>query len=139
MQNTMPHDKRVEVLEVVAGLYRAYLHDHHAPISIDAEDGQRTEYRCETVVTEPMSFASEQEALEFFTEHHGELFSLLTAREAMVKAKADAEVAQAYLQNTDYMVVKCAERGLSMLEEYPVEYAKREEARLVIREYRGML
>jgi len=139
MKNTMPHDKRVEVLEVVAGLYRAYLHDHHTPISIDAEDGQRTEYRCETVVTEPMSFASEQEALEFFTEHHGELFSLLTAREAMVKAKADAEVAQAYLQNTDYMVVKCAELGLSMLEEYPAEYAKREEARRVIREYRRML
>jgi len=137
MVNVMTHDKKVEVLEVVAGSYRAYLHDHHRPVFIDDEDGKRTEYCCDTVITEPMGFASEQEALEFFTEHHGELFSLLTAREAMVKAKVDAEVAQAYLDNTDYMVVKCAERGLSMLEEYPVEYAKRDKARLVIREYRG--
>ena len=139
MQNTMPHDKRVEVLEVAAGLYRAYLHDHHVPVFVDTDSERRTEYRCDTVVTEPMSFSSEMEAHDFFSEHHDELFLLLIAREAIVKAKMDAEVAQAYLDNTDYMVVKCAERGLSMLEEYPAEYAKREDSRRVIRAYRGML
>jgi len=36
---------------------------------------------------------------------------------------------EAYLSSTDYMAIKCAERGLSMQAEYPEEYLKRQNAR----------
>ena len=34
-----------------------------------------------------------------------------------------------YLESTDYMVVKCIERGLDMQSEYPLDYQKRQDAR----------
>ena len=139
MKNTMPHDKQVEVVEISTGMYKAYLHANHVPFTVDSEEGQRTEYRCDTVLTAPMSFASEEAAFAFFTEHHDELLDAILAREALAKLKADAEIAQAYLDSTDYMVIKCAELGLSMEDEYPDEYVKREDSRRIIREYRSMV
>ena len=139
MTNVMPHDKQVEVVEISTGMYKAYLHANHVPFTVDSEEGQRTEYRCDTVLTAPMSFASEESALAFFTEHHDELVEAIMAREALGRAKADAEIAQAYLNSTDYMVVKCTELGLSMEDEYPDEYVKREDSRRIIREYRRMV
>ena len=135
----MPHDKKVEVIEISTGMFKAYLHANHVPFTIESEEGQRTEYQCDTVLTAPMSFASEESATEFFTEHHTELVEAIKAREALAKLKADAEIAQAYLDSTDYMVVKCAELGLLMEDEYPDEYVKREDSRRIIREYRSMV
>ena len=139
MTNVMPHDKKVEVIEISTGMFKAYLHADHVPFTIESEEGQRTEYQCDTVLTAPMSFASEESATEFFTEHHTELVEAILAREALAKLKADAEIAQAYLDSTDYMVIKCAELGLSMEDEYPDEYVKREDSRRIIREYRSMV
>jgi hypothetical protein len=135
----MPHDKKVEVIEISTGMFKAYLHANHVPFTIESEEGQRTEYQCDTVLTAPMSFASKESATEFFTEHHDELVEAILAREALAKLKADAEIAQAYLDSTDYMVIKCAELGLSMEDEYPDEYVKREDSRRIIREYRSMV
>ena len=139
MTNVMPHDKKVEVIEISTGMFKAYLHANHVPFTVESEEGQRTEYQCDTVLTAPMSFASEESATEFFTEHHTELVEAILAREALAKLKADAEIAQAYLDSTDYMVIKCAELGLSMEDEYPDEYVKREDSRRIIREYRSMV
>lgn len=139
MTNVMPHDKKVEVIEISTGMFKAYLHANHVPFTVESEEGQRTEYQCDTVLTAPMSFASEESATEFFTEHHDELVDAILAREALAKLKADAEIAQAYLDSTDYMVIKCAELGLSMEDEYPDEYVKREDSRRIIREYRAMV
>lgn len=139
MTNVMPHDKKVEVIEISTGMFKAYLHANHVPFTVESEEGQRTEYQCDTVLTAPMSFASEESATEFFTEHHDELVEAIKAREALAKLKADAEIAQAYLDSTDYMVIKCAELGLSMEDEYPDEYVKREDSRRIIREYRAMV
>jgi hypothetical protein len=139
MTNVMPHDKKVEVIEISTGMFKAYLHANHVPFTVESEEGQRTEYQCDTVLTAPMSFASEEAATEFFTEHHTELVEAIKAREALAKLKADAEIAQAYLDSTDYMVIKCAELGLSMEDEYPDEYVKREDSRRIIREYRSMV
>ena len=139
MTNVMPHDKQVEVIEISTGMFKAYLHANHVPFTVESEEGQRTEYQCDTVLTAPMSFASEESATEFFTEHHTELVEAILAREALAKLKADAEIAQAYLDSTDYMVIKCAELGLSMEDEYPDEYVKREDSRRIIREYRSMV
>lgn len=44
-----------------------------------------------------------------------------------------------YLAETDYMVVKCSERGLSMASEYPEDYAKRQKARDRINEISEIL
>ena len=139
MKNTMPHDKQVEVIEISTGMFKAYLHANHVPFEVETEEGTRTEYRCDTVLTAPMSFASEESALAFFTEHHDELMEAILAREAVGRAKSEAEIAQAYLYSTDYMVVKCAELGLSMEAEYPDEFARREDSRRIIREYRRMV
>lgn len=44
-----------------------------------------------------------------------------------------------YLSRTDYMVVKCSERGLSMATEYPDEYEGRQQARDRINEINEIL
>lgn len=41
-----------------------------------------------------------------------------------------------YLSSTDYMVVKCIERGFDMQSEYPLDYQKRQDARDRINEIR---
>ena len=41
-----------------------------------------------------------------------------------------------YLESTDYMVVKCMERGFDMQSEYPLDYQKRQDARDRINEIR---
>lgn len=46
---------------------------------------------------------------------------------------------QAYLSSTDYMAIKCGERGLSMASEYPTEYAERQQARDRINEIRAYI
>ena len=44
-----------------------------------------------------------------------------------------------YLSETDYMAVKCAEKGISMASAYPEEYVKRQQARDRINEIRAIL
>ena len=125
MTNVMPHDKKVEVVEISAGMFKAYLHANHVPFTVDSEEGQRTEYQCDTVLTAPMSFASEAAATEFFTEHHSELVEAIKAREAVGRAKSDAEIAQAKLDSSDYAVIKAME---AFLVQHGVEIAGRENA-----------
>lgn len=135
----MPHDKKVEVVEISAGMFKAYLHANHVPFTVDSEEGQRTEYQCDTVLTAPMSFASEAAATEFFTEHHSELVEAIKAREAVGRAKSDAEIAQAKLDASDYSAIKAME---AFLASQGIEIPGREEAedlRQIIRDYRAMV
>lgn len=46
---------------------------------------------------------------------------------------------ETYLNSTDYMAIKCAERGLSIQTEYPEEYAQRQNARDEINDLREQL
>lgn len=46
---------------------------------------------------------------------------------------------ESYLRNTDYMAIKCAEKGVSMASAYPEEYVKRQQARDRINEIRAIL
>jgi|GEM_PF-6635636 len=136
MTNVMPHDKKVEVIEISAGMFKAYLHANHVPFTVDSEEGQRTEYQCDTVLTAPMSFASEESATEFFTEHHTELVDAILAREAVGRAKSEAEIAQAYLNSTDWVIAQLGEYQMlgKHLPDRSEILKKREEARQAIRE-----
>lgn len=139
MKNTMPHDKKVEVIEISTGMFKAYLHANHVPFTVESEEGPRTEYQCDTVLTAPMSFASEESALAFFTEHHDELMEAILAREAVGRAKSEAEIAQAKLDASDYAVIKAAE---AFLASQGIEIPGREgseDLRQIIRDYRAMV
>lgn len=46
---------------------------------------------------------------------------------------------ETYLNSTDYMAIKCSERGLSIQTEYPEEYAQRQNARDEINDLREQL
>jgi len=139
MTNVMPHDKKVEVIEISTGMFKAYLHANHVPFTVESEEGQRTEYQCDTVLTAPMSFASEEAATAFFTEHHTELVEAIKAREAVGRAKSNAEIAQAKLDASDYAVIKAVE---AFLASQGIEIPGREGAedlRQIIRDYRAMV
>lgn len=139
MKNTMPHDKQVEVIEISTGMFKAYLHANHVPFEVETEEGTRTEYQCDTVLTAPMSFASEEAATAFFTEHHTELVEAIKAREAVGRAKSNAEIAQAKLDASDYAVIKAVE---AFLRSQGVEIHGREDSedlRQIIRDYRAMV
>lgn len=139
MTNVMPHDKKVEVIEISTGMFKAYLHANHVPFTVESEEGQRTEYQCDTVLTAPMSFASEESATEFFTEHHTELVEAIKALEAVGRAKSNAEIAQAKLDASDYEVIKAME---AFLASQGIEIPGREGAedlRQTIRDYRAMV
>lgn len=60
----------------------------------------------------------------------------LASMEALKTQIAEKE---AYLESTDYMAIKCAERGLSMQTEYPSEYIARQNARDGINDSRTQL
>jgi hypothetical protein len=139
MKNTMPHDKKVEVIEISTGMFKAYLHANHVPFTVESEGGPRTEYQCDTVITAPMSFASEEAATAFFTEHHDELMEAILAREAVGRAKSEAEIAQAKLDASDYAVIKAAEAFLAS-QGIEIPGRKRaEDLRQIIRDYRAMV
>jgi hypothetical protein len=139
MKNTMPHDKKVEVIEISTGMFKAYLHANHVPFTVESGGGPRTEYQCDTVLTAPMSFASEEAATAFFTEHHDELMEAILAREAVGRAKSEAEIAQAKLDASDYAVIKAAEAFLAS-QGIEIPGRKRaEDLRQIIRDYRAMV
>ena len=97
------------------------------------EMDDHTEFRCD------MYEMHTELTLEEVDNNFDVLIAQAKETEYRKKLKTDAYVAQAYLDSTDYMVIKCAEVGLSMLEEYPMQYNKREEARQTIRDYRTTL
>lgn len=53
--------------------------------------------------------------------------------------KRELESLEKYLEDTDYMVIKCMERGLDMKYEYPKDYVDRQNARNRINEIREIL
>lgn len=57
------------------------------------------------------------------------------------RQKLQSELSQLedYLDSTDYMVIKCMERGLDMQSEYSLDYQKRQDARDRINEIREKL
>ena len=57
----------------------------------------------------------------------------------MEALKAQMAEKEDYLKSTDYMAIKCAERGLSMQTEYPNEYIARQNARDGINDSRTQL
>ena len=52
------------------------------------------------------------------------------------KMQSELHKLEDYLESTDYMVVKCMERGLDMQREYPIDFQKRQDARDRINEIR---
>ena len=52
------------------------------------------------------------------------------------KLQSELHKLEDYLESTDYMVVKCMERGLDMKSEDPLDYQKRQDARDRINEIR---
>ena len=52
------------------------------------------------------------------------------------KLQSELHKLEDYFESTDYMVVKCMERGLDMKSEYPLDYQKRQDARDRINEIR---
>lgn len=75
-------------------------------------------------------------------EDKGDYYEVCTWSEADLKKKnLKSELSQfeEYLNDTDYMVIKCMERGLDMQSEYPDEFNKRQEARDKINEIRNKL
>lgn len=96
-------------------------------------------------------FCDEYSALAEYCNNHGyviedkggyyEAVTPPAPPEPTEKEKLEAELAslQAYLSSTDYMAIKCGERGLSMASEYPVEYAERQRARDRINEINVLL
>ena len=59
--------------------------------------------------------------------------------EAKEKLKRELFRHELYLRDTDYMAIKCAEKGVSMATAYPEEYVKRQQARDRINEIRAIL
>lgn len=71
-------------------------------------------------------YTAEEKASLESSKEAAEIQSLIAAKES-------------YLKSTDYMAIKCAERGLSMQSEYPEEYAKRQTSRDEINDLREQL
>ena len=63
----------------------------------------------------------------------------LESSKIVAELQSAIEAKETYLSSTDYMAIKCAERGLSMQSEYPEEYAKRQTSRDEINDLREQL
>lgn len=59
--------------------------------------------------------------------------------EAQERLKRELYRHELYLRDTDYMAIKCAEKGMSMASAYPDEYIKRQQARDRINEIRALI
>ena len=55
------------------------------------------------------------------------------------KLKRELVLHELYLRDTDYMAIKCAEKGISMASAYPEDYVKRQQARDRINEIRALI
>lgn len=96
-------------------------------------------------------FCDEYSALADYCNNHGyiiedkgdyyECVTITPPPEPSAKEKLEQEMYQleAYLKNTDYMAIKCGERGLSMANEYPNEFYRRQACRDRINEIREAL
>lgn len=96
-------------------------------------------------------FCDEYSALADYCNNHGltiedkgDYYECVTPpppAEPTVVEKLQQEEAslKAYLAETDYMAIKCAELGLSMASEYPTEYTERIKARARINEIEALL
>ena len=72
-------------------------------------------------------------------EYKGDYYEICTwSSSEKEKQKLQSELfkLEDYLESTDYMVVKCMERGFDMQSEYPLDYQKRQDARDRINEIR---
>ena len=72
-------------------------------------------------------------------EYKGDYYEICTwSSSEQEKQKLQSELfkLEDYLDSSDYMVVKCMERGLDMQSEYPLDYQKRQDARDRINEIR---
>ena len=65
-----------------------------------------------------------------------EICSWSSSEQKKQKLQSELHKLEDYLESTDYMVVKCMERGLDMQTEYPLDYQKRQDARDRINEMR---
>ena len=75
-------------------------------------------------------------------EYKGDYYEICTwSSSEQEKQKLQSELfkLEDYLDSSDYMVVKCMERGLDMQSEYPLDYQKRQDARDRINEIREKL
>lgn len=77
-------------------------------------------------------------------EDKGDYYEVVTIPpppEPTQKEKLEREMNQleSYLKQTDYMAIKCGEKGLSMANEYPNEYYRRQACRDRINEIREAL
>lgn len=70
---------------------------------------------------------------------HYEICTWSSYEQKKQKLQSELHKLEDYLESTDYMVVKCMERGLDMQTEYPLDYQKRQDARDRINEIRKEL
>ena len=70
---------------------------------------------------------------------HYEICTWSSSEQEKQKLQSELFKLEDYLDSSDYMVVKCMERGLDMQSEYPLDYQKRQDARDRINEIRKEL
>lgn len=79
------------------------------------------------------------EDVRAYCEEHPEMVFSSHPLSDRVALEVEMETLKRYLSDTDYMVVKCMERGLSMEDVYPDEYEKRQESRDRINEIEALM
>ena len=60
---------------------------------------------------------------------HYEICTWSSSEQEKQKLQSELHKLEDFLESTDYMVVKCMERGLDMKSEYPLDYQKRQDTR----------
>jgi hypothetical protein len=138
MKNTMPHDKKVEVIEISTGMFKAYLHANHVPFTVESEGGPRTEYQLRYRDHRSHELRVRGGRNSVFHRAPRRAHGGILAREAVGRAKSEAEIAQAKLDASDYAVIKAAEAFLAS-QGIEIPGRKRaEDLRQIIRDYRAM-
>ncbi len=113
--NRKSNNKLVEKFGDYAHLY-LYLNE----VEVTDDEGSHTEYEGPLTV---METTLDIVALEDYLE----------ALIVFAPAKSTKEAALAYLDKTDYMVIKCTELGMNIEEEYGQAHALRTAAREIVR------
>jgi len=121
--NQKDNDKKFDVFGDTLHLY-----DNLVPVEIESEIGKRTEYKGElyTIGTDLQESVIE-------ANFNVLLDMLKKVREQEKTCEHTKDLAEAYLEATDYLARKCYEKSVSMVEAYPTEVFLSEKARNVVR------
>jgi len=119
--NQKDNDKKFEVFGTTLHLY-----DNLIPVEIETDN--RTEYKGEL-------YAIGTDLQESIIEANFDILlnMLKKVREQEKKCEHTKDLAKAYLEATDYLARKCYEKGVLMIEAYPIEVSISEIARDVVK------